>query len=376
MATLSEIFKLGKGQQTQSYPQQPQQQDISFTPTGVPIGAGVNTSLFRQLQSQGFDYETAKQAAISGIDPRVKGVTNTPVFNNVKSNVRSAQQLDSTTPNLTSSSKNKTYSNEDIANAINSIGTMFYGGTPMPQAGSAADIFALQDQMAKDRLNRTGAFAYDKQYHLSPDQLSQLDNSAEGLGKQRLQAIGQAYADSTKSSIANQSTGGELNEKQYRKFSQLSSDFDNLTKTQRSAIAAYNNIATTSKSARAGSPQAQIAMVFQFMRSLDPTSTVREGEYATAQNAAGVPDRIRNYWNALASGRFLTPTQIDGFTSEAKSIAENADRELTTYAQQQAKRAQMGGVPVDASDFYESYMYDTTGRNNNNQSVDIESLLQ
>ena len=52
-----------------------------------------------------------------------------------------------------------------------------------------------------------------------------------------------------------------------------------------------------------------IAVIFSFMRTLDPTSTVREGEFATAQNAAGIPDRLRNYYNQLAQGNRLNPQQ-------------------------------------------------------------------
>jgi hypothetical protein len=53
-------------------------------------------------------------------------------------------------------------------------------------------------------------------------------------------------------------------------------------------------------------PVGDIALTYGFMKMLDPTSVVREGEYATAQNAAGVPDRIRQQWNALVDGNRLS----------------------------------------------------------------------
>lgn len=46
-----------------------------------------------------------------------------------------------------------------------------------------------------------------------------------------------------------------------------------------------------------GTSQADIGIVFSYMKLLDPGSTVREGEQATAQNAPGVTDRIRNMYN-------------------------------------------------------------------------------
>jgi hypothetical protein len=52
-----------------------------------------------------------------------------------------------------------------------------------------------------------------------------------------------------------------------------------------------------------------IAIVFAYMKLLDPSSVVRENEYATAKNAAGVPERIRNQYNQLRNGSFLAPNQ-------------------------------------------------------------------
>lgn len=63
------------------------------------------------------------------------------------------------------------------------------------------------------------------------------------------------------------------------------------------------------KNPEAVSPASDIALVFGFMKMLDPASVVREGEYATAQNAAGVPERIRNVYNKAVDGEFLTDTQ-------------------------------------------------------------------
>ena len=42
------------------------------------------------------------------------------------------------------------------------------------------------------------------------------------------------------------------------------------------------------------SPASDMSLVFGFMKMLDPSSVVRETEYATAKNATGVPDQVRN----------------------------------------------------------------------------------
>ncbi len=58
-----------------------------------------------------------------------------------------------------------------------------------------------------------------------------------------------------------------------------------------------------------------IAVLFGYMKMLDPGSVVRESEFATAQNAAGIPEQIRNTWNRLMTGKRLgdegAPTRED-----------------------------------------------------------------
>jgi hypothetical protein len=81
---------------------------------------------------------------------------------------------------------------------------------------------------------------------------------------------------------------------------------------------AYDSI--MSVASRPESPQAQMAIVFAFMKMLDPGSVVRETEYANAKNAAGVPERVRNIWNAVFEGRFLTKNQIMGMAREGAGL--------------------------------------------------------
>lgn len=63
-----------------------------------------------------------------------------------------------------------------------------------------------------------------------------------------------------------------------------------------------------------------ISTIFGYMRMLDPSSTVREGEFLTAQNAAGVPDQVRNIYNRLLSGERLNPQQRSLFRGQAEAL--------------------------------------------------------
>jgi Transglycosylase SLT domain len=87
-------------------------------------------------------------------------------------------------------------------------------------------------------------------------------------------------------------------------------EFDNLpeVKNFKTVRNAYKQIETLTSNPKA-TAQDDMAAIFTFMKTLDPTSTVREGEYASARNATGVPDQIRNLYNRAQSGNQLNPQQ-------------------------------------------------------------------
>jgi hypothetical protein len=68
------------------------------------------------------------------------------------------------------------------------------------------------------------------------------------------------------------------------------------------------------------SPAGDLSLIFGYMKMLDPGSVVREGEFATAQNAAGVPDRVLNLYNKLLKGERLNPQQRGDFTNQALNV--------------------------------------------------------
>lgn len=72
-----------------------------------------------------------------------------------------------------------------------------------------------------------------------------------------------------------------------------------------------------------------LSLIFSYMKMLDPGSTVREGEFATAQNAAGVPVQIQNLWNKLKSGERLSPAQRADFLKQAGNLYAEAEKGYT-----------------------------------------------
>jgi len=71
-----------------------------------------------------------------------------------------------------------------------------------------------------------------------------------------------------------------------------------------------------------------LSAIFTYMKVLDPTSVVREGEQATAANARGIPDAVRNTYNNLMTGERLTPKQRDDFTNTAIKLFSNNQQSI------------------------------------------------
>ena len=66
-------------------------------------------------------------------------------------------------------------------------------------------------------------------------------------------------------------------------------------------------------SAEADSAAGDMSLIFAYMKMLDPDSVVREGEQATAENARGVPDTIKNFYNKAMNGEKMGVAQRADF---------------------------------------------------------------
>jgi hypothetical protein len=98
---------------------------------------------------------------------------------------------------------------------------------------------------------------------------------------------------------------------------------------------AYLNVTGAAKDPSAAG---DLSMIFAYMKMLDPNSVVREQEFANAQNAAGVPDRIRNVYNRILAGERLNPNQRGDFIAQAEKLHTSSRR------QYEAVRSQFGAI--------------------------------
>lgn len=128
-----------------------------------------------------------------------------------------------------------------------------------------------------------------------------------------------ALSDEAKRAAA-QFTAGPTPEKAFDFEQKLRNEYNNQTKEFQEVRSAATRVNAADNSA-AG----DLSLVYSFMKALDPGSVVRETEFATAQNAAGVPDRVRNIYNKALSGERLTPEQRAEFKKQANSLAKAAE---------------------------------------------------
>ena len=92
---------------------------------------------------------------------------------------------------------------------------------------------------------------------------------------------------------------------------------NSVVKDFNTATSQYEKLLTSSERETAAG---DMSMIFTYMKILDPTSVVREGEQATASNAAGGPDRVRNFYNKTITGQKLTTKQRADFVQTGTQL--------------------------------------------------------
>jgi hypothetical protein len=98
------------------------------------------------------------------------------------------------------------------------------------------------------------------------------------------------------------------------------------------------------QSAQTDSGPGDLGLIFNYMKMLDPGSVVREGEFATAENAGGVGQQITNLYNRVVSGERLTPELREQFVAAADRLYQEASANLADINQTMNSRATGWGV--------------------------------
>jgi hypothetical protein len=131
---------------------------------------------------------------------------------------------------------------------------------------------------------------------------------------------------------------------QFNMANRLADDF---TRDSKDFVQRAQSYGTVLAAAKDHSAAGDLSIIFAYMKMLDPGSVVREGEFATAQNTAGVPDRIRNLYNRAINGERLAPRQRADFVNQAKAVYGAAKQRQAAIEQTYGERARRAHVPPE-----------------------------
>lgn len=114
----------------------------------------------------------------------------------------------------------------------------------------------------------------------------------------------------------------------------LYSDFNKSQKNFYTMQQAHENIDSALKVGKTDpTGTSDIALLYQYNHLLDPTSVVREGEFAKAQNSAGMVNGVFNLLQQVKSGKLLTPEQ----RKSIKAIADDHMKRMQGRYNQEKK---------------------------------------
>jgi hypothetical protein len=94
-------------------------------------------------------------------------------------------------------------------------------------------------------------------------------------------------------------------------------------------------------------PAGDMALIFGYMKILDPGSNVKEGEYANAKNAGSIPIKIRNAYNNALTGELLEEGQRNDFRQNAARAFSAEMKRYDVAAREYSDLATRSGASPD-----------------------------
>jgi len=249
-------------------------------------------------------------------------------------------------------------------------------GTRQTPQGHQADIFKLQAQADPAAFVKE-SIGQSFQPSITPFQQETLDIRRQGLDiqRQRAEKTNEPETPPTTNELAIAASGGGIsprlkrlgidnsakavtalaevrklqqqniniqsNQRGFQNASTLRKEFLQQSKEFTAVRNSFNRI---QQSAKSPSAAGDLALIFNFMKMLDPESVVRESEFATAANAAGVPDRIRNTYNRIIRGERLATNQRADFVNRAQQLFAQQARSHMALVGQYKEKALGNGI--------------------------------
>jgi hypothetical protein len=221
------------------------------------------------------------------------------------------------------------------------------GMTGMQRLGRALDPLLPQSQRMGERFEAMGARNLAQQSrNTTIETLKKRASSGDQLAAMVLQGLQSgAYDARTAMSMYMQEMmkGGISKSDMNKMVVDARKEFTGLAPVKDFADVsfAYSRVV---RSADNPSPAGDLALIFNFMKVLDPGSVVREGEFATAQNAGGIDERVRSLYNQVVEGTRLTEAQRADFVDRAGRLYGGAQEQYQSIANQYTEFARQAGL--------------------------------
>lgn len=120
-----------------------------------------------------------------------------------------------------------------------------------------------------------------------------------------------------------EAAGGVDPDKKFTQEEKIRKEHQTRTKVYGELQGTFSNIKS---SADTGNGPGDIALITSFMKMLDPGSVVRETEFATARDTAGLFTQLENRLQKAKDGQILTPTQRKQYVALAKQYLDSAQK--------------------------------------------------
>lgn len=227
------------------------------------------------------------------------------------------------------------------------------GAVGRVQQTNAAESAALAEKERRRRALQEWAGQQDRQRVAEADLLSRA-SAAEESARATQEKLSQAQESiNIKGRLADAKITGRAGggaKAEAKKIQQGLKNTSDLRKEFNSLPAVKNfrevSVSFAKAKGAAATPSAagDMALIFTYMKLLDPNSTVREGEYASAQNAAGTPDRIRAQFNKVVDGEILAPAQRADFIAQAEKLMSAQRAQYDESVGMYSRLAQKSGL--------------------------------
>jgi hypothetical protein len=134
---------------------------------------------------------------------------------------------------------------------------------------------------------------------------------------------------------------GQQAHQQFERENTLRDEFQKLTGDFRTVQTSYENIRNSAKVADGAS---DMSLLYNYVRLLDPTSVVRESEFAAAAASGSLGQRVQGAVERVLSGARMPDSLRESFVRESKNLYDTQLRSHNTVADQYEKLARDNGL--------------------------------